>query len=106
MRSNAGSSFSANSVGTVPVSSSRRRCRHPPAESGAFAVAPLFGLLLQRQRGAAAKAQLVELVNDELDPLAALIGTLLVLSGVLLGDPVAAIAVATSIAAATRRWST
>ncbi|HEU5314597.1 MAG TPA: cation diffusion facilitator family transporter [Chloroflexota bacterium] len=63
-----------------------------------LAAAPLVGLLRQRQRGAAAKAQLMELVNDELGLLAALVGTLLVLAGVPLGDPAAAIAVATIIA--------
>ncbi len=61
--------------------------------------APLVTLLRQKARGAAAKAQLMELVNDELGLLAALVGTLFVLWGRPLADPIAAIAVATIIAA-------
>ena len=63
-----------------------------------IAAAPLIGLFRQQQRGAAAKAQLIELVNDELGLLAALVGTLLVLGGWPLADPLAAIVVATIIA--------
>jgi len=63
-----------------------------------IAAAPLVKLFTQRERGAAAKAQLMELVNDELGLLAALIGTLFVLWGRPLADPIAAIVVATIIA--------
>jgi ferrous-iron efflux pump FieF len=63
-----------------------------------IAAAPLVTLLRQKTRGAAAKAQLLELVNDELGLLAALIGTLFVLGGVSSADPLAACVVATIIA--------
>ena len=63
-----------------------------------IAAAPLFTLLRQKSRGAAAKAQFLELINDELGLLAALIGTLFVMSGRLIADPLAAIFVATIIA--------
>ena len=42
------------------------------------AAPPLTALLLQEQRGASAKAQLMELANDQLGLLAALAGTFLV----------------------------
>lgn len=63
-----------------------------------IAAAPLVTLFRQKTRGAAAKAQLLELVNDELGLLAALLGTLFVLGGVPIADPLAACAVATIIA--------
>jgi cation diffusion facilitator family transporter len=66
--------------------------------SMAIAAAPLVSLFRQKQRGAAAKAQLMELVNDELGLLAAFVGTLFVLWGQPLADPLAAIVVATIIA--------
>jgi hypothetical protein len=62
------------------------------------AAAPMTALLLQKQRGASAKAQLIELVNDQLGLLAALVGTLLICWGLPLGDPIAAMVVATIIA--------
>ena len=62
------------------------------------AAAPLVKLSRQKSRGAAAKAQLLELINDELGLLAALIGTVLVLAGERIGDPLAAIVIATIIA--------
>jgi cation diffusion facilitator family transporter len=62
------------------------------------AAAPMTALLLQKQRGASAKAQLMELVNDQLGLLAALAGTVLIWWGFPLGDPIASIAVATIIA--------
>lgn len=62
------------------------------------AAAPLIALLLQTPRGAAAKAQLMELINDQLGLLSALVGTLLVWWGLPIGDPLAAMAVATIIA--------
>ncbi len=63
-----------------------------------IAAAPLIGLLRQGTRGAAAKAQLVELINDELGLLAALVGTLFIVGGRPIADPIAAIVVATIIA--------
>jgi cation diffusion facilitator family transporter len=63
-----------------------------------IAAAPLVKLFRQKSRGAAAKAQLMELVNDELGLLAALAGTVLVLAGHPIGDPLAAIVIATIIA--------
>jgi ferrous-iron efflux pump FieF len=63
-----------------------------------IAAAPLLALLRQRQRGASARAQLLGLVSDELGLLAALAGTLLIWMGVPIGDPIAAMIVATIIA--------
>jgi cation diffusion facilitator family transporter len=63
-----------------------------------IAAAPLVKLFRQKARGAAAKAQFLELINDELGLLAALIGTVLVLVGEPIGDPLAAIVIATIIA--------
>jgi len=63
-----------------------------------IAAAPLVKLFTQKQRGAVAKAQLMELVNDELGLLAALLGTLFIIWGRPIADPLAAIAVATIIA--------
>lgn len=63
-----------------------------------IAAAPLVTLLRQKTRGAAAKAQMLELVNDELGLLAASLGTLSIIGGWKLGDPLAAIVVATIIA--------
>jgi cation diffusion facilitator family transporter len=63
-----------------------------------LAAVPLLKLLRQKSRGAAAKAQFLELKNDELGLLAALIGTLCVLWGMPIADPIAAIVVATIIA--------
>lgn len=63
-----------------------------------IAAVPLVKLFTQKERGAVAKAQLTELVNDELGLLAALVGTLFILWGWPLADPIAAIVVATIIA--------
>ncbi len=63
-----------------------------------IAAAPLVTLFRQKTRGAAARAQLMELINDELGLLAALLGTLAITWGFPLGDPLAAIVVATIIA--------
>lgn len=63
-----------------------------------IAAAPLVSLFRQKQRGAAAKAQFMELINDELGLVAALIGTMLILSGIPIADPVASVIVATVIA--------
>jgi cation diffusion facilitator family transporter len=58
---------------------------------------PLLSLLRQRNLGAAARAQLLELVNDELGLLAAGAGTLLVMAGYPLADPLASMVVASMI---------
>lgn len=63
-----------------------------------IAAAPLVKLFRQKKRGAAAKAQLMELINDELGLITAFVGTLFVLWGQPLADPLAALAVATIIA--------
>lgn len=63
-----------------------------------LAAAPLVRLLRQEERGATAKAQMVELINDELGLLAALLGTLFIMWGQPIADPIATIAVATLIA--------
>ncbi len=59
---------------------------------------PLLKLWRQKVRGAAAHAQMMEAINDQLGLLAALAGTLAVAAGFPLGDPVAALAVAAIIA--------
>jgi len=59
---------------------------------------PLWTLLRQRARGAAAKAMLMELLNDELGLLAALMGIIGLANGWPLADPVATLAVAALIA--------
>jgi cation diffusion facilitator family transporter len=63
-----------------------------------IAAVPLIQLYIQKTRGAAAKAQFMESINDELGLVAALIGTLFILWGRPMADPVASIAVATIIA--------
>jgi cation diffusion facilitator family transporter len=63
-----------------------------------IAAVPLVRLLFQKERSPASKAQLMELVNDELGLVAALVGTLFILWGRPLADPIAAIVVATIIA--------
>jgi cation diffusion facilitator family transporter len=68
------------------------------AISMAIAAVPLVRLLRQKERGPAAKAQFMELINDELGLIAALVGTLFIMFGQPLADPIAAIAVATIIA--------
>jgi cation diffusion facilitator family transporter len=62
------------------------------------AAIPLARLFMQKSRGAAAKAQLMELVNDQFGLAAALVATILIPLGYPLADPIAAIAVATIIA--------
>lgn len=54
--------------------------------------------LLRGASGPAARAQLMELFNDELGLLAALVGTVLLTAGFPIADPLAAIAVASIIA--------
>jgi ferrous-iron efflux pump FieF len=63
-----------------------------------IAAVPLVALLRQKQRGASASAQLMELVNDQLGLLAALVGTLFIWWGLPLADPIATMVVATIIA--------
>ncbi|HKZ83698.1 MAG TPA: cation diffusion facilitator family transporter [Anaerolineae bacterium] len=63
-----------------------------------IAAAPLIKLWTQKERGPAAKAQLTESINDELGLLAALLGTLFVIWGQPIADPIATIVVATIIA--------
>lgn len=62
------------------------------------AAIPLISLFTKKKKGAAAKAQLMELFNDEMGLLAALVGTLFIMRGEYIADPVASIAVATIIA--------
>lgn len=61
------------------------------------AAAPMFKLLVQKQRGAAAKAQLRELFNDQLGLIAALIGTIGIMFDKPLADAIGAAIVATII---------
>ncbi len=63
-----------------------------------IAAVPLVGLIRQKTRGAAARAQLLELINDELGLAAALVATLFIIWGRPIADPIAAIVVATIIA--------
>lgn len=63
-----------------------------------IAAVPLTQLFKLKQRGAAAKAQFLESINDELGLLAALVGTLFVLRGIPIADPIASIVVASIIA--------
>lgn len=63
-----------------------------------IAALPLVNLIRQRTDGAAAKAQLMELINDELGLIAALIGTVFIMTGHPIADPIAAVFVATIIA--------
>jgi cation diffusion facilitator family transporter len=62
------------------------------------AAVPLVKLIGQKKPGAAARAQLIELFNDELGLIAALAGTLLIGWGYPLADPIGAMVVATIIA--------
>ncbi len=63
-----------------------------------LAAVPLLLLRRARSRGAAAKAQARELVNDELGLLAAIVATIGIAEGEPILDPIAAIVVATIIA--------
>lgn len=63
-----------------------------------IAAYPLFSLIRQKKLGAAARAQMIELINDELGVLSALIGTIFIAVGYPLADPIATIIVATIIA--------
>jgi len=61
-------------------------------------VIPLGLLALQRRRGPAARAQLLECLNDELGLLAAVVGAIVVARGTHLADPIASLVVAGLIA--------
>lgn len=63
-----------------------------------IAAYPLFSLVRQKKLGAAARAQMIELINDEFGVLSALIGTIFIAVGYPLADPIATIIVATIIA--------
>lgn len=63
-----------------------------------IAAIPLINLFRQKTRGPAARAQFLESINDELGLVAALGGTVLILWGLPVADPVASILVATIIA--------
>jgi cation diffusion facilitator family transporter len=66
--------------------------------SMAIAAAPLVRLWRQRSGGAVAKAQLMELINDQLGLVAALVGTLFIFWGRPIADPIASLVVAGVIA--------
>ncbi|MCL5428793.1 MAG: cation diffusion facilitator family transporter [Chloroflexi bacterium] len=63
-----------------------------------MAAVPLIQLYRQKTRGAAAKAQFMESINDELGLVAALIGTFFIIWDIPIADPIASIVVATIIA--------
>ncbi len=63
-----------------------------------IAAAPLVSLLRQKVLGAAARAQMIELINDELGVTSALVGTIFIAAGYPLADPIATLIVATIIA--------
>jgi cation diffusion facilitator family transporter len=65
--------------------------------SALLAAAPLVALVRNPKRGAAAKAQMWELVNDELGLIAALVGMSLAIAGFAQADPLAAVIIATII---------
>lgn len=62
------------------------------------ALFPLVSLIIQKGLGASARAQMIELINDELGVLAALLGTIFISLGYPLADPIATMIVATIIA--------
>ena len=64
-----------------------------------LSVIPIVLLARQRRRGPAARAQLLESLNDELGLLAALAGVIFVASGSPIADPIASLVVAGLIAA-------
>jgi len=68
------------------------------AGSLAIGCIPLVKLFLQKDKGAAAHAQFAELINDQLGIVAALTGTLFIMAGFPIADPIASLAVAAIIA--------
>jgi len=67
--------------------------------SMAVSLIPLALLAVQRRRAPAARAQLLECLNDELGLLAALVGAIFVARGSYLADPIASLVVGGLIAA-------
>lgn len=63
-----------------------------------IAAIPIIKILKQKKWDATLKAQFIELINDELSVIAALIGTLFIIGGYRTADPIATIIVATIIA--------
>jgi cation diffusion facilitator family transporter len=63
-----------------------------------IAAIPLINMYRQKKHGAAARAQYLELFNDEFGLFAALAGTLFIMWGQPIADPIASIVVATIIA--------
>jgi len=63
-----------------------------------IAAIPLINMFRKKEQGAAARAQVLELFNDELGLFAALAGTLFIMWGYTIADPIASIIVATIIA--------
>lgn len=59
---------------------------------------PIITIMREKNRGAASKAQLIEGINDEIALVAALVGIVLVASGMPMADPIASIVVALVIA--------
>jgi cation diffusion facilitator family transporter len=64
-----------------------------------LAAVPLVSMSRLKGLGAAVKAQRVELINDELGVLSALVGTIVISLGYPLADPIATMVIATIIAA-------
>lgn len=87
-------------VGQVP-----NTYQHLPLATGVVVLSmvveatPLIWLFRYTSRGPVATAQLTDLVNDELALLAVLVGTLFLIQGYAIADPIAVIIVATVIAA-------
>jgi cation diffusion facilitator family transporter len=68
------------------------------AVSIVIAMLPLISFLRQKEKGPAARAQFLELINDQLGLIAALCGTVFVMLGMPLADPIATLIVALIIA--------
>lgn len=66
--------------------------------SMAIAFYPFLELIKTKEKGATAKAQVLELINDQLGLLASLAGVVFIMLGFPLADPIATILVATVIA--------
>lgn len=85
------------------LSPSEPAYRNLPLAAGVLGVSmvlaaiPLLSFIRQGKRGAAAKAQMLELVNDELALVAALIGTAFIALGQPIADPIATLIVAVII---------
>jgi cation diffusion facilitator family transporter len=66
--------------------------------SSVVCAVPMIKMLMQEKWDATLKAQFVELINDQLSVIAALIGTFFIMRGYPLADPIATLVVATIIA--------